>query len=74
VGRVDVDAMSAVAIRVADSDETGGDEVIDGFTRNLPELFGPGRALLEHGNESGGPPEQLVPEHSSLSCRRRRHV
>src|SRR5439155_12035794 len=41
VGRVDVDAVAAVAIRVADSDETGGDEVVDRFARNLPELFDP---------------------------------
>jgi hypothetical protein len=70
VGRVDVDAVAAVAIRVADSDETGGDEVVDRFARNLPELFDAGRALLEHGDEPRGPPKQLVPEHRSLSRRR----
>src|SRR3989442_14388089 len=48
VGHVEVDAVAAIARRVADSDETGSDQVLHGLGRNLSELLGPRGAFLQH--------------------------
>src|SRR5712691_1659530 len=69
VGHVEVDAQAAIAGRVADPDETGGDQVLHGLVRNLPELLGSRRALLEHRHQPRRSVKQIVSHSFRASVR-----
>src|SRR5262245_21491229 len=58
---IDLDVVAAVATRIADPDQAGGEQVLHALRQHLPGLFRARRALLEDRDERSGPAEQLVP-------------
>ena len=60
-GRVDLDVVAAETARVADADQARGPEILDAFRKDLSQILGARRALLEDGNEIGGSTKQLFP-------------
>ena len=59
--RVIFDVQSAISRRVADADETGGDQVLHCLRGDLPQLFGLSRTLPQNRHQLQGPAPQLFP-------------
>src|SRR5581483_10696778 len=56
---VHAEAEAAVAVGIADANEAGGDQAVDGLARDLAELLRSRGALSQHGGERRRAREQL---------------